>query len=100
MTIFRCFSRVKGFTDIRELKATTTKCFPNVSWETYVVLIVNGQYYAVTMKNKDFEIVVSKDFVRYCTHVLATKRPSPLMNWWIWFLTPASIVVKSSGTQK
>ena len=59
------FSRVEGFRSIEELKEATIKCFPNIDWEYFMVLRLNKQYYAVTMKNVDFGIVVSKKYVRF-----------------------------------
>ncbi len=60
------FSKVLGFCSIEELKETALRCFPNISWEEYIIFEVDGDYYAVTMSSYNFEIVISKQYIRCC----------------------------------
>lgn len=67
------FSHIRGFSSIEEAKEVALRCFPNISWEEYLVLEAEGEYYAVTMHSYDFEIVISKEYIRYCERAYKTK---------------------------
>lgn len=60
------FEQVQGFSTEEELKETALKCYPNISWEEYIIFKVGEQYYAVTMSSYNFEIVISKEYISCC----------------------------------
>ncbi len=72
------FSKIKGCDSIDELKELALRCFPNINWENYVVYEMWGEFYAVTMHSYQFEVVVSKKLIRYCTSAfrILTQRTS------------------------
>ncbi len=59
------FTLIKGFDNIEEIRKAIKLKFPQIDYEEFDIYEVQGMLYAVTMHGIKYEIVISREYIKF-----------------------------------